>query len=97
MSYYHSRFATEINRLPSGLFFRADQSEKVELPQDIFNEVVNHEINYQNFVVPEYRSTKDGTEVYLPLLEVSVRGRRCSDHCVVKTDPNLHEPIKEAH
>jgi Mg-chelatase subunit ChlD len=29
-------------------------------------------VNYNNFVVPQYRSTKNDNELYLPLLEVSV-------------------------
>jgi hypothetical protein len=76
MSYYYSR--PEINRLPSGLFFRVDQAEQlIQSPpiqaEDIGQSgIAHHEVNYNDFVVAEYRSTKDDKELHLPLLEVSV-------------------------
>ncbi|KFY30142.1 hypothetical protein V494_08247, partial [Pseudogymnoascus sp. VKM F-4513 (FW-928)] len=84
MPYYRNRRYdgydnAEINRLPSGLFFTASRVKHNEPPPNIprdyveQKEVINHdEINYADFVVPEYNSTKNGKEIYLPLLEVSV-------------------------
>jgi Mg-chelatase subunit ChlD len=79
MSYYHSRSdELKINRLPSGLFFRVDQAEQLVQPplmrsKDVGQSGISHyEVNYNNFVVPQYRSTKNGNELYIPLLEVSV-------------------------
>jgi hypothetical protein len=79
MSYYYSRSDDlKINRLPSGLFFRVDHAEQLVQPPLIRSRDVgqsgtsHHEVNYNNFVVPQYRSTKNDNELYLPLLEVSV-------------------------
>jgi hypothetical protein len=79
MSYYYSRSDDlKINRLPSGLFFRVDEAEQLVQPPPMRSRDVgqsgisHHEVNYNNFVVPQYRSTKNDNELYLPLLEVSV-------------------------
>jgi hypothetical protein len=79
MSYYYSRFDDlQINRLPSGLFFRVEQAEQLVQPplmrsRDVGQSgIPHHKVNYNNFVVPQYRSTKNDDELYLPLLEVSV-------------------------
>ncbi|OBT77856.1 hypothetical protein VF21_03260 [Pseudogymnoascus sp. 05NY08] len=68
-----------VNRLPSGLFFTVARVEHMEpsakRPHDGIKQkkVINHEkINYDDFVVPKYNSTKIGKEIYLPMLEVSV-------------------------
>ncbi|KAL5353552.1 hypothetical protein ACLOAV_001589 [Pseudogymnoascus australis] len=68
----------QVNRLPSGIFFTVARAEHMEPPPNIPNddikqkEVIDHEVNYENFVVPQYNSTKTGKEIYLPLLEVSI-------------------------
>jgi hypothetical protein len=79
MSYYYSRSDDlKINRLPSGLFFRVEQAEQLVKPplmrsRDVGQSgISHHEVNYNNFVVPQYRLTKNDKELYLPLLEVSV-------------------------
>jgi hypothetical protein len=73
MSYYYSRSGDlKINRLPSGLFFRVDQAEQLRHRDIAQSAMVHDELNYNNFVVPEYCSTKDDKELYLPLLEVIV-------------------------
>ncbi|CZR51264.1 uncharacterized protein PAC_01139 [Phialocephala subalpina] len=74
MSSYYTRLETpNVNRLASGLFFRAEQAEPLLQPPTIRSrEVAHHEVKYDEFVVPEYRQTKEGNELYLPLLEVSV-------------------------
>jgi len=74
MSYYATRYHTpNTNRLASGLFFRFQEAEQhlQHLPLQS-REVALHELGHDNFVVPEYRQTKEGNELYLPLLEVSV-------------------------
>ncbi|KFY62678.1 hypothetical protein V496_04447 [Pseudogymnoascus sp. VKM F-4515 (FW-2607)] len=75
----YEEYDAKINRLPSGLFFTAARAEHKEPPATIthndikLKEAINHEeINYQDFVVPKYNSTKTGKEIYLPLLEVSI-------------------------
>ncbi|KAL5345586.1 hypothetical protein ACLOAV_009340 [Pseudogymnoascus australis] len=83
MPYYRNRryeeYNAKVKRLPSGLFFTAARAEQKEPPATIthndikLKEAINHEeINYQDFVVPKYNSTKTGKEIYLPLLEVSI-------------------------
>ncbi|KFX96781.1 hypothetical protein V490_03143 [Pseudogymnoascus sp. VKM F-3557] len=69
----------EFNRLPSGLFFTVARAEHMEPRRHIPDndvkqkELIDHEeINYDDFVVPKYNSTKTGKEIYLPLLEVSI-------------------------
>ncbi|KFX99663.1 hypothetical protein O988_03705 [Pseudogymnoascus sp. VKM F-3808] len=69
----------EFNRLPSGLFFTVARAEHMEprryIPDNDVKqkELIDHEeINYDDFVVPKYNSTKTGKEIYLPLLEVSI-------------------------
>lgn len=73
MSYY-SRFETPtVNRLASGLFFRVERNEQLVRPSPTRSrEVALQEMKYDEFVVPEYRCTKEGNDLYLPLLEVSV-------------------------
>jgi len=73
MSSYYSRLETpNVNRLASGLFFRFEQNEQLGQLRSIGTRDVLHDMKHDDFVVPEYRQTKEGNELYLPLLEVSV-------------------------
>jgi hypothetical protein len=107
MAYYPYRRNNEyqLSRLPSGLFFRPDSTEQpIQLPlvqsDDIRQKNTHHEINNANFVIPEYRSTKEDNELYLPLLEVSVEVEIMATIARTKltqtfTNKATH-PIKEA-
>jgi hypothetical protein len=74
MSSYYARLETfNVNRLASGLFFRFEQNEQLgHPPLKRSREGAAHDVRHDDFVVPEYRQTKEGNELYLPLLEVSV-------------------------
>jgi hypothetical protein len=74
MSSYYARLETSnVNRLASGLFFRFEQNEQLGHPPLKSNtEGAAHSVRHDDFVIPEYRQTKEGNELYLPLLEVSV-------------------------
>ena len=115
MSYYQTRRFEEydnadVNRLPSGLFFRVARAEHLEpqrgIPKSDIKQkkVVDHEdIRYKefkDFVVPEYNSTTAGEEIYLPLLEVSIEVDVVATIAWTKltqtfTNPSK-KPIKEA-
>jgi hypothetical protein len=74
MSSHYARLDTSnVNRLASGLFFRFEQNEQVgHSPLTRSSEGVAHDVQHDDFVVPECSQTKEGNELYLPLLEVSV-------------------------
>lgn len=104
MSHYYSQ--PENQRLPSGLFFRVDQAEQPIQPPSTRGKDIEqsgtayYQVNYDEFVVPEYRSTKDDDELYLPLLKVSVEVDVVATIAWTKltqtfTNQAVH-PIKEA-
>ncbi|KAF8853300.1 VIT-domain-containing protein [Acephala macrosclerotiorum] len=100
-SYYTRSEAPNVNRLASGLFFRAEQAEQLSQPPTIRSrDVARHEVKYDEFVVPEYRQTKEGNELYLPLLEVSVEVETVSTIAWTKLTQTFTNratfPIKEA-
>ena len=72
MSSYYARLETSnVNRLASGLFFRFEQNEQLgHPPLKRSTEGAAHDVRHDDFVVPG--QTKEGNELYLPLLEVSV-------------------------